>query len=284
MTTPSASSGTPSEKRPLDDTVVLFLAGHTDTDTASDQFCLLLPDFPFQTRPPPPAGALNLAARGIDGGVVPRGNAAGGGFRAKVGSPHVLAYASLYNRLAHLEALQRMVIIDACQAGAILDDPAVKSLQRVVERGSRKARNSYLLAARRGEPANEADALEHGLLTYTLLQGMGAPGLKKIPPDLGGFPGGPSADLNKDGLVTSDELVAYADDALPRLAQMFPQLVTRAGSTPPARPQAIPPARWRAFRLQAAENLLPTNLPCTVIAGAAGPGNPSPDAGTGGRR
>ncbi len=240
------------EKKP-DDTVVLFLAGHTDTDVEANQFCLLLPQFEFQAAPP---GALNLAARG-NPGVAARGIAGGGGFHAKADGKNVMAYSVLYNRLARLDALQRLVIIDACQAGAILEDSAVRNLQRVVERGSRKARNSYLLAARRGEPANEADALEHGLLTYTLLRGMGAKGLKPVNPP----PGPRSADLNADGMVTSDELVAYADDVLPRLAKMFPELVTRAGGNAPL---AVPnaeeagsPALEQRMKIQSAEASFP---------------------------
>ena len=121
----------------------------------------------------------DVAARGP--GVAIRGRRRAARLGARVGDPNVLPYAVLYNRLARLEALQRLVIVDACQAGAILDDRAVARIQKNVERGSRKARNSYLLAARRGEPANEVDALQHGLLTYTLLRGMGAGGLKPIP-------------------------------------------------------------------------------------------------------
>ena len=232
-----------------EDTVVLFIAGHTDTDTESDQFCLLLPDFPFDMAPRPP------------GDVTVRGNPGLGAFRTRAGSPDVLPYVVLYNRLARLDALQRLVIVDACQAGAILEDPAVRNIQRLVERGSRKARNSYLLAARRGEPANEADALEHGLLTYTLLQGMGAPGLKRIPDDLGGFPGRPSADLNNDGWITSDELVAYTEEALPRLARIFPQIVARAGKAPtppvPGPDPAGAPDLEKKLKLQASGSSFP---------------------------
>jgi WD40 repeat protein/uncharacterized caspase-like protein len=232
-----------------EDTVVLFLAGHTDTDVEANQFCLLLPRFPFEAAPPQ---ALNLAARG-NPGLVPRGAAGGGGFKAKVNSPDVMPYAVLYNRLARLEALQRLVIIDACQAGAILEDSAVQNLQRVVERGSRKARNAYLLAARRGEPANEADALEHGLLTYTLLRGMGASNLKPI----NDAPEPRSADLNHDGIVTSDELVAYADDTLPKLAKMFPELVARAGGKALNNDEAGAPALEQRAKIQSAEASFP---------------------------
>ena len=48
-----------------------------------------------------------------------------------------------------------------------------------MESASRRARTSYLLAARRGEPAPEVIPLKHGLFTYALLRGM-------RPIDLGG--------------------------------------------------------------------------------------------------
>jgi WD40 repeat protein/uncharacterized caspase-like protein len=237
-----------------EDTVVLFIAGHTDTDSKSDQFCLLLPQFPFE--PVRPAEAV-AAQPNI--GVAMRGNLEAGLFEIKVDDPNVLPYVMLYNRLARLEALQRLIIVDACQAGAILEDKAVQNIQRLVEKGSRKVRNSYLLAARRGEPANEADALEHGLLTYTLLYGLKAPGLKLIPAALGGFPGRPSADLNLDGIVTSDELTSYTEDALPRLAQMFPQVVMRAGNPlpGPVPVDAGAPELEKRLKLQSTEASFP---------------------------
>ncbi len=181
-----------------------------------------------------------------------------GAARPVVGDRNVMPYSVLYNHLARLEALQRLVIVDACQAGAILDDPAVRNFRRLVERGSRKARNSYLLAARRGEPATEADALEHGLFTYALLQGMGARGLKPIPRDLGGFPGPPTAD--GDGLVATDELAAFADATLPRLARMFPQVVLRAAAArvaPGAKSRPARPELEQMLRLPAAEASFP---------------------------
>jgi WD40 repeat protein/uncharacterized caspase-like protein len=230
-----------------EDTVVLFLAGHTDTDLEANQFCLLLPEFPFENARPED---LNLAS---SRGLVSRGATGSGGFKAKIDSVDVLPYAFLYSRLARLEAMQRLVIIDACQAGAILEDTAVQNLQRVVERGSRKARNSYLLAARRGEPANEADALEHGLLTYTLLRGMGAAGLKPIPNP----PEPRSADLNHDGVVTSDELVTYAEDTLPKLAKMFPELVSRAGGNPLGNNEGSSPALEQRGKVQSSEASFP---------------------------
>ena len=76
--------------------------------------------------------------------------------------------------LMRLKALNRLVILDACQAEAIIEDPQVAEIQKWMEIGSRRARTSYLMAARRGEPALEVDPLRHGLFTYTLLRGMGA--------------------------------------------------------------------------------------------------------------
>ena len=238
-----------------EDTVVMFLAGHTDTDVQSGQLCLLLPSFPFEPEAPTPSdllgtGELRVAARGAT---------RRGASLARVDRADVMPYVFLYNRLARLDALRRMVIIDACQAGAILDDPAVADLRRVVERGSRKARTSYLLAARRGEPASEADALQHGLLTYTLLRGLGASGLKPIPADLGGFPGRSSADLNGDQLITSDELVSFTAETLPRLARIFPQLVSREGGNvlgTRADP-AGPPALEARLKLDSSEASFP---------------------------
>ncbi len=207
------------------DTVVLFLAGHTDTDNRNEQFCLLLPDFPFEGAPPPDPIRSNDPLQ-----VASRGNVGGSTFSTRVGARGVLPYSVLYHRLTRLDALQRLIIVDACQAAAIRDDPAVRNIQRLVDKGSRSARNSYLLAARRGEPASEADVLKHGLLTYTLLHGLRATGLEQIPAELGGFPGKPTADRNLDGVVSSAELAEYAEDSLPRLARLFPQLVTRAGN------------------------------------------------------
>jgi hypothetical protein len=53
-----------------------------------------------------------------------------------------------------------------------------------------------------------------------------------IADDLGGFPGPGTADRNGDGILSTDELVAYTDETLPRLARVFPQIVLRAGARP----------------------------------------------------
>jgi WD40 repeat protein len=192
-----------------EDTVVVFMAGHADT--LDNRFYLLLPSFPFRDAP---NGA---------GAAAPPPFA--------LGADATLGYTAVYRNIARLNALQRLVMIDACQAEAIGDDPGVRQIQKLIDGGAQRAKTAYLLAARRGEPANEQAALQHGLMTYTLLRGMGDSNLESIP-GLSIFDDLPNADRDKDGKVTTDELRWYADQAIPKLASNFPLLVQRAGAGP----------------------------------------------------
>ncbi len=203
-----------------EDTIVVFLAGHTGVVKKQPdnlRFSLLMPDFPF------PDETLKVASvRGPAEGVLP----------ADKDSTYI-PYYILSRNLARIDALQRLVIVDACQAEAILSDQGVLQVQRFMEKGARKAKTSYLLAARRGEPAYEDADLRHGLLTYTLLRGLQAPKLEPLPravPDLDRLP---SADLDGDGTITTQELRDYTDQTLPLLAQNYPRGDTRGeGSVP----------------------------------------------------
>ncbi|WP_435022313.1 hypothetical protein TA3x_001575 [Tundrisphaera sp. TA3] len=209
------------------DTIVVFLAGHTGI--IGDRFCLLLPEYPFPGGRP--AATTQLATRGplADGPAAPPADAAG----------HVLPYSRVYGNLARIDALNRLVIVDACQAGALLDDEGVLMVRRRLDDGAHRSRTTYLLAARRGEPAGESAALQHGLLTYALLKGMGAPGLEPLP---GASPldRAAGADADRDGVITTAELQAFAGLALPELASRFPALARREGPGPNA---ADPPPR-----------------------------------------
>jgi hypothetical protein len=104
-----------------------------------------------------------------------------------------------------------------------------RRIRRSAERDSHPARTSYILATRRGERAAEAEQLEHGLLTYVLLRGMGEPRLRPLT-DVPIFDEYPSADLDHDGWVQTGELRQYVDMAIPVLAQRFPGLVHRGGA------------------------------------------------------
>jgi hypothetical protein len=211
-----------------EDTVVVFLAGHSGV--LQGRFCLLLPKYPFPEDRP-----ILVGSRSRGSGPEPAAGV----------DPTVLPYAAIYRHLAHLDALQRLVIIDACQAEAALDDPALLQIRRLAEEDAHRARTAYILAARRGELANEVPELKHGLLTYVLLRGMGQPAPEPVP-GVSIFDALPDADFDRDGLVTTAELRRYADLTVPRLAARFPELGRRgdegagtsaAGSGPAARVQ-----------------------------------------------
>ena len=191
-----------------EDTVVVFLAGHADT--YAGRFYLLLPKFPFKAVQPAdgrrerPAVAVDVDARSV------------------------LPYVAVYRNIARLNALQRLVIVDACQAEAINDDIGVRRVQELVDDGAHQARTAYLMAARRGESAHETAALAHGLMTFALLKGMGDADLKSDPA-LAAILDIPNADRDRDGVVTTDELRWYSARMVPRLAANLPLLVQRRG-------------------------------------------------------
>jgi hypothetical protein len=224
-----------------EDTVVVFLAGHTDVlkDPAGrERFSLLLPQFPFPQDAPALADNRGVGVASASGDHLP----------ADVDLPFFV----IYRNLSHLDALQRLIIIDACQAEAIYNDPRVRQIRQALEKDTHRTRTSYLLAARRGEPANESAMLEHGLLTYVLLRGMEAPGLHPLPMRLPPFEELPNADGDGDGIVTTRELRDYADRMLPLLASQLPDLAQRSGlvgsPTPPG-PVRVQASEGVAFPL-----------------------------------
>ena len=127
-----------------------------------------------------------------------------------------------------LDALNRLVIVDACQAEAILADPQVEAIRKWMEISSRKARTSYLMATRRGEPALEIEPLRHGLFTYTLLRGMGEISPREERPEIARLKLRPNADFDQDGVITIAELDAYAKEVLPPIAEIFPKFADLA--------------------------------------------------------
>jgi hypothetical protein len=130
-----------------------------------------------------------------------------------------------------LDALNRLVIVDACQAETILADPQVAAIQKWMEIGSRKARTSYLMAARRGEPALEIEPLGHGLFTYTLLRGMREVPLADEPKAVTDLKLRRDADYDADGIITTAELDAYVKEAMPPIAAIFPEMAARGSAT-----------------------------------------------------
>jgi WD40 repeat protein len=223
------------------DTVVVFLAGHTGI-LDNERFCLLLPRFPFGTE-----NDLLAANRAIT-------NIAPG---AKLGPEHTLPFGAVMKNLMRLNALNRLVIVDACQADAILVDPQVTELRKWMEIGTRHARTSYLLAARRGELAIELPELGHGLFTFTLLRGLGAVTDEDLPEPVAQLSLPENADANHDGALSTVELDAYVKRALPRIAGVYPNLkrIGRAADEP-----GLPPPNLQAapdITLQATEESFP---------------------------
>lgn len=218
-----------------EDKVVVFLAGHTGI--LENQFSLLLSSYPFPKEAP-----ILVASRGAERDIVRDRGA-------------VLPYAQIHGELARLDALNRLIIVDACESEAIQDDPGVLRIRRLMETGSRQARVAYVFAARRGEAATEAVDLEHGLMTYTLLRALGETGLKP-PPDPSIFASNPSADLDGNTLLTTLELSQYIERVLPVLAEQYPLLVRRQALTVrPAQPPAQPdPTFDQRLKLQTSEN------------------------------
>ena len=198
------------EDRPQD-TVVVFLAGHTEVFQEPEGFCLLLPAYPMPNASPPIRDGARSPVDGVD---------------VKADPKFVLPYSLIASNLARMRALQRLVIVNACQAGAILQDKRVRAIQRWVEISSRRVRTSYLMAARPGEPALGVEALRHGLLTYALLRGMRAVSTKDEPKSVADLALPADADFNQDGFLSTAELDAYTQRVLPRLASLLPSMTT----------------------------------------------------------
>jgi WD40 repeat protein len=196
-----------------EDTVVVFLAGHTEV--RRELFCLLLPTAIL------PDGPTEVAVRGPVGDQARQHRT-----MLPTNDPSVMPYFMIHRNLSFLDALQRLVIIDACQAEAILDDPGVRarnrlSVRRLADKEAYKARTSYILATRRGERSTEPPELEHGLLTYILLHGMGESRLAS-PRDVPILEQYPTADLDHDGWIDTGELQQYVRLTVPSLVKRFP--------------------------------------------------------------
>jgi WD40 repeat protein/uncharacterized caspase-like protein len=226
------------------DTVVVFLAGHTGVFD-DQRFCLLLPSFPFPEQAPVEV-AMRSAAPDLDPGT-------------RLSESDYLPFSLISQNLMRLDALNRLVIVDACQADAIQFDPKVVAIQRMAEVESRRVRTSYLLAARRGEAALEVEPLGHGLFTFTLLEGMGAVSKDEEPEELQEVRLRGSADFNDDQVITTRELDRYVKEFLPRISEKFPLLVARQrAAQAQLKPAAGKPEKAdQALRVQSASTTFP---------------------------
>jgi WD40 repeat protein len=213
------------------DTVVLFLAGHADALGPEDRqkFFLILPGFPFDESATTREHAVRVA-------MANRGE--------------LLPFGAIYAGLFQLDALKRIIVVDACQAGAVRSDESVRRIRQLVDDAAFRARTSYFLAAPSQDiPAGESPELGHGLLTYAMLRGLGMPpgsGPGRLPV-VSGLPGlDELANADRwpvNGYVTTGELRRFVDRAMPMLAARFPDLALRAGvdGLPGPDPDASPP-------------------------------------------
>lgn len=192
-----------------EDKVIIFLAGHTDV--RDERFCLLLPSFPFLPLPEDQADRDRLLAQR-------------GGYLCDAVAPAeepkvTLPFVAIYRSLARFDALNRLIVIDACQAEMARLDAGIDLIRRVFHEDANGVRTSYLFAARRGEPASESSILQNGLLTYVVLRGLGrTPEVEPPAEVLSAIGDPPTADSDANGEVTTEELRHYVERTLPALA------------------------------------------------------------------
>ncbi|MFC1714746.1 caspase family protein [Candidatus Poribacteria bacterium] len=113
--------------------------------------------------------------------------------------------AQLRDMCQQIKARKQLLILDACQAGALADTFAIRGAaeEKAMAQLARSAGVAVLAATGAEQLAREFKALEHGLFTYALLQGME-----------GSADGSP-----KDGKVTVSELSGYVQDQIPELSK-----------------------------------------------------------------
>ncbi len=117
-----------------------------------------------------------------------------------------LSGADLAAALTAAAAQNILLVIDACQSGAILGSFESFAQRRALQELKRETGVAVIAATRADQLAPEYSKLGHGLLTYTLLEGLGARG-------------GQGADrAPRDGRVTAGELKSYVEERAPRLA------------------------------------------------------------------
>ncbi len=122
-----------------------------------------------------------------------------------------LSSVELAQSLTRVSATRQFVVLDCCHSGA-----AASSMNRAFSAGLVRAQQDlarqsgvFLVAAASSDQAAlEAGKLEHGLLTYSVLSGLG----DDKPP---------GAPVNSRGLVTVNGLLLFVSGEVPRLAEEY---------------------------------------------------------------
>ena len=118
-----------------------------------------------------------------------------------------ISAAQLRDISQRIEARKQLLILDACEAGGMVDTFAIRGAaeEKAMAQLARSAGIVVLAATGAEQLARESKDLEHGLFTHVLLQGVE-----------GGADGSPS-----DGKITVFELGSYVDDQLPEINKQY---------------------------------------------------------------
>lgn len=120
--------------------------------------------------------------------------------------------------ISRVPALKRVSIFDTCQSGgAIAVSQTARStwqFQKALETMSRSQGSFIIAATAAGDEAQEVLDLGHGVLTYTLLAGLGEvertmPGFRKLEPP------------EDEKLLTVRDWFGFAQDRVPTLSKLF---------------------------------------------------------------
>ena len=120
--------------------------------------------------------------------------------------------------LAHVPALKRVLIFDTCQSGGALPmagaarDPF--AFRGALERLSRAQGVFTIAASAANDEAQEVEQLKHGMLTYTLLAGLGAI-------DEGPLAGQTVQPTGESPVAEIRDWFSYAQDKVPLLTRLY---------------------------------------------------------------
>nr|MBS0036708.1 caspase family protein [Saprospiraceae bacterium] len=118
-----------------------------------------------------------------------------------------ISATELTNMVSEVEALKKLVVFDACQAGGAIDAFAFRGAaeERAIQQLARSAGVAIIASAESEQFATEFSQLGHGVFTYALIEGLTGSGIMD----------------NRSGSITVQQLVAYLNQAVPDLTQQY---------------------------------------------------------------
>ncbi len=122
----------------------------------------------------------------------------------RLGDDDAIDHHQLQDLLAHIDAHNILILIDACHAGAVSGALDVVEMRRLAGQVSERAGASLIAASRATQEAIEAKTLGHGLFSAAIIEGLSG-----------------KADVGDDGAVGVFELARYASDKIPAYSLEF---------------------------------------------------------------